>query len=350
MKKKPAKVDMELKTYAAPTNSERRVAFDEVLREVYPEMNFLQSPAWASVNLQVGYKVCNFVDTEQKISCQMIVKNAKRGRYLEVPGGPLLNWQDQAAVTRVFEEMRQTAKAEKCVFVRLRPQLPKTEENMRLLAAQGAVPAPMHLHAEHTVMLNLTKSEDELLADMRRQTRYEVRRADRLNLCVEWGNSEKSFREFHEVQAETAARQHFVPPDLKTLLAERTAFGENARLYIVRTAEGYPVAYGLILIDGVEAEYFEAASTELNQKMPGSYALLWRAIRDLKALGLKRFNLWGIAPPGQKNHRYSGVTTFKTGFGGEVVEFVPAHDLIIKPLRYKINWLIEMARKKKRHL
>ena len=57
----------------------------------------------------------------------------------------------------------------------------------------------------------------------------------------------------------TAARQHFVPPDLKTLLAERQAFGDNARIYVARTAEGEPIAYGLILIDGAEAEYFEAA-------------------------------------------------------------------------------------------
>ena len=188
------------------------------------------------------------------------------------------------------------------------------------------------------------------MKNLRRQTRYEVRRAAKLGLTVDWSNSEAIFREFERVQSDTAARQHFVPPSLRTLLAERLAFGDQARLYVARTADAQPVAYGLILMAGDEAEYFEAASTDLNRKLPGSYALQWQVIRDLKALGLKRYNLWGIAPPGAKHHRYAGVTTFKTGFGGDLVEYVPAHDLVLKPGRYLIDLTVETIRKKRRHL
>lgn len=234
------------------------------------------------------------------------------------------------------------------MFVRFRPQLRIAD--IKKLDNLGLKKAPMHLHAEHTIMLDLTLSEDELLKNLRRQTRYEVRRAEKLGLKVDKYHDEKHFREFHAVQAETAARQHFVPPNLETLLAERVAFGEDATLYIAKTAEGQPIAYGLILQNGIEAEYFEAASTELNYKLPGAYALQWQVIKDLKAQGIKRYNLWGIAPPGAKNHRYSGVTTFKTGFGGEIVEFVPAQDLVVKKARYLINWLIESVRRRKRHL
>lgn len=319
------------------------------VEKAHPEANFLQSPDWGEVNRIIGHKVIT-----EKIGqhdwCLMIVKAAKRGRYLEVPGGPLMDWQNQPEIDQVFQKLRTIAKREHCVFIRLRPQLPKTPENLQILGKVGAKVAPMHLHAEHTVILDLTKSEDDLLAAMRRQTRYEIRRSGKLNLQVEWRNDEAIFKEFRQVQAETAARQHFIPPDLSTLLAERQGFGQNARLYIAKTADDDPVAYGLILISGQEAEYFEAASTELNHKLPGSYALQWQVIRDLKKLGIKRYNLWGIAPPGQKNHRYSGVTTFKTGFGGEVVEYVPAHDIVIKPARYLVNFIIETIRKKKRHL
>ena len=84
--------------------------------------------------------------------------------------------------------------------------------------------------------------------------------------------------------------------------------------------------------------------------MPGAYALLWQAMHDLKKAGYQRFNLWGIAPAGQPNHRYAGVTTFKTGFGGDIVEYVPAHDMIISRIKYIKNWAVETARKKKRRL
>ena len=176
-------------------------------------------------------------------------------------------------------------------FIRLRPQLLETPENLEIMKSIGAKLAPWYLAAEHTVIIDLSQSEEQLLSNMRRQTRYEVRRADKLGIKVERGNSEKLFKEFHAVQAETAARQHFIPPDLKTLLAEREAFGKNANIYVAKTAEGEPIAYGLILVDGDEAEYYEAASTDLNRKLPGAYALQWKIIRDLKKQGVKYYNL-----------------------------------------------------------
>ena len=314
----------------------------------FKEANFLQSPEWGKVNTLVGHQVV--VETGDEYYCQMIVKNAKRGRYLEIPGGPLLDWQKSELVENVFRTIRQVARSKKCVFIRMRPGLLSSPENLALMRKLGAEPAPMHLHAEHTVILDLQKSEDELLKDMRRQTRYEVRRSAKLGLEVTWGNSEELFREFHAVQTETALRQHFVPPDLKMLLAEREAFGENARLYVAKTTEGQAVAYGLILISGQEAEYFEAASTELNHKLPGAYALQWQVIKDLKALSVARYNLWGIAPPGVTHHRYAGVTVFKTGFGGDIVEFVPAQDLVLSRTKYLPNLVVEKIRKKVRHL
>lgn len=329
------------------------------INQLYSEANFLQSPAWQTVNQIVGHKT--IIEASDTSWCLMIIKDAKRGRYLEVPGGPLLDWDNSAAVTAMFEQLKTIAQREKCAFIRLRPQLFQNSEHAAQLVSLGARPSPMHLHAEHTVIIDLTQSEDALLKQMRRQTRYEIRRAGKLGLKVEWGNSEALFREFHAAQLVTANRQHFVPPDLTMLLAERAAFGDQARLYVARTDDGSPIAYGLILIDGIEAEYFEAASTDLNHKLPGAYTLQWQVIRDLKKLGLKRYNLWGIAPQPSKTpaskksapiktHRYAGVTTFKKGFGGEIVEFAPAHDIVIRPLRYAIDWLIEAIRKKKRHL
>ena len=319
----------------------------EKVVEKFPEANFLQSPNYGKMNEKLRCTVI-IDDFGGEGHALMIVRNAKRGRYLEIPCGPLIDWKDKRLVRDVFGKIRKVAEKEKCVFIRMRPQLAATADNLKLLESLGLKKSPMHLAAEHTVMLDLTKSEEELLADMRRQTRYEVRRADKLGIKVEKSDSEEIFKEFHKIQAETARRQNFVPPDLKTLLAEREAL--DSEIYVAKNAEGKSVAYGLIIKDGYEADYYEAASTELNRKLPGAYALLWQAIRDLKAAGFKRFNLWGIAPVGQPNHRYAGVTTFKTGFGGEIVEYVPAHDLIISRVKYLKNLAVETMRKKRRHL
>ncbi|MBR5389667.1 peptidoglycan bridge formation glycyltransferase FemA/FemB family protein [Candidatus Saccharibacteria bacterium] len=325
--------------------------------QTFPEANFLQSPLWAETNRLTGCKLI-MRTFEDKAMYLGIIKDARRGRYLEIPGGPLVDWQNRKLVKAVFESIIEEAKKEKCVFVRFRPQLFKTPDNVQLvnnlkteIKGLDLRTAPMHLHAQNTILLDLSKSEEDLLMSMRRQTRYEVRRSEKLGLKVIEDSSEKAFEEFHAVQSETAKRQNFVPPSEKELLAERKAFlPENLKLYKVVDSEEHPVAYGLVLIYGREAEYFEAASTELNRKLPGAYALLWRAIKDLKAMNIERFNLWGIAPPGVEHHRYSGVTTFKTGFGGEIIEFIPAQDIVINKLKYKLDEIVETARKKKRNL
>lgn len=322
--------------------------WDEVIK-LHPEANFMQSPNYGEMNKLLGCEV-EMQDFGGLGWGLMIVRNAKRGRYLEIPCGPLIDWSDRKKVQKVFIEISDIARKRKCTFVRVRPQLTLNDENLKILAELGMKKSPMHLAAEHTVMIDLEKTEEDLLKEMRRQTRYEVRRADKFGIKVLSDSSKDMFLEFQKCQAETAKRQGFIPPNLKTLLAEREAFKEDITIYKAVTADNEAIAYGLIIKNGLEGDYYEAASTPLNRKLPGAYALLWQVIKDLKREGYKRFNLWGIAPPGQPNHRYAGVTTFKTGFGGEIIEFVPAHDLVISKIKYLKNLTVETVRKKRRHL
>ena len=337
-----------MSTNKAAKMSDDEKRWQEVIKS-HPEANFLQSPEYGRMNEILKNKVIvrNFGGGGYAL---MIVRDARRGRYLEIPCGPLIDWQKSDIAKKALEEIKQVARSEKCVFVRIRPQVRKDSRILAQMESLGLRESPMHLAAEHTVIISLSLAEDDLLKDMRRQTRYEVRRAEKLGIKVTTDNSEEIFKEFHRVQLETAKRQGFVPPSLKVLLAEREAFGENISIYVAQTDKGEKITYGLIIKNGNEGDYYEAASTPLNRKLPGAYALLWQAMRDLKKEGYQRFNLWGIAPAGQQNHRYAGVTTFKTGFGGEVVEFVPAHDLVISRVGYLKNLIVEKARKKKRHL
>lgn len=330
------------------SDRENRQKWQEIIKK-HPEANFLQSPEYGKMNELAGNHVI-LEDFDGLGWALMIIRDAKRGRYMEIPCGPLTDWQDSKIVAKIIKRIEMIAKEQHCVFVRMRPQLFNNLENLSLLKKLGLKKSPMHLAAEHTVIIDLKQSESDLMSNMRRQTRYEVRRAAKLDIKVQKFNSEQIFKDFHKTQVQTAKRQNFIPPDLKTLLAEREAFGDNINIYVAETSDGARIAYGMIIKDGLEGDYYEAASTELHYKLPGAYAIIWQAMQDLKAEGYERFNLWGIAPEGQTKHRYAGVTTFKTGFGGEVIEYVPAHDLIISPLKYTKNWAVETARRKRRHL
>ena len=328
--------------------SEVEIEQIDVLRHSASHTNFLQSKQWYEVNKSIGHKPI-FLMFSEKSYCLAIIKDAKRGRFLEIPCGPILDYQNRDELELAMAEIYRYAKQNNCVFVRFRPNLEETPENRALIESIPSLSASYFLHAENTVFVDLTQSEEDLLKNMRRQTRYEVRRSEKLNFKVKKSNTPEILREFHQIQAETAKRQGFIPPRRKDLNAYAKAFGSDLQIYRA-TLDGKPVAYGLVLTDALEGDYFEAASTELNYKFPGAYALQWHVMKDLKKQGKLRYNLWGIAPAGQKNHKFAGVTTFKSGFGGEKFDYLHAHDLPVKKLHYGLIRLVEDARRKKRHL
>ena len=328
--------------------SETEIEHIDTLRHAASHTNFLQSKQWYEVNKSIGHKPI-FLMFSEKSYCLAIIKDAKRGRFLEIPCGPILDYTNRHELELAMAEIYRYAKQNNCVFVRFRPNLEETSENRALIESIPSLSASYFLHAENTVFVDLTQSEEDLLKNMRRQTRYEVRRSEKLNFKVKKSNTPEILREFHQIQAETAKRQGFIPPRRKDLNAYAKAFGSDLQIYRA-TLDGKPVAYGLVLTDALEGDYFEAASTELNYKFPGAYALQWYVMKDLKKQGKLRYNLWGIAPAGQKNHKFAGVTTFKTGFGGEKFDYLHAHDLPVKKLHYGLIRLVEDARRKKRHL
>lgn len=315
------------------------------------EANFLQSSAWGKANERVGHTVVRDGIQQSGIltaGWQGIVKNAKRGRYLEVPGGPLLDWGNSDDARTVIQQLKQVGKRHNCAFVRIRPQVIESTKFNDVLSAYGLKKAPFHLHAEHTNILDLTQPEEDLLKNMRRQTRYEVRRSAKQNISVSWRSDDTAVDEFFAVQADTAQRQGFIPPSRDMLAAQIAAFGDNARIYRAEV-DGILLNLALVLFSGEEADYFEAASTPESRKFAGAYGLQWQAIKDAKLLGKTRYNFWGIAYSNDPNHRYAGVTTFKRGFGGEDVTYTAAHDLPLSP-RYAVIWLIETIRRKRRKL
>ena len=68
---------------------------DKYVFKEHPEANFLQTSAWGKVyeidGKQTFYRG---VEKDGKLvaSALIILKPAKRGRYLEIPGGPLIDW------------------------------------------------------------------------------------------------------------------------------------------------------------------------------------------------------------------------------------------------------------------
>jgi len=321
---------------------------------LHPESNFLQSFNWGLFHQNLGktIKRIGFFEDSKLVGIMLcIVEKAKRATYLTVPGGPLINWGSKQQVKFFKETVQKIAKAEKCSFVRVRPQILENEENSKLFASLGFKNAPMHLHAELTRQLDLNKNDDELLAQMRKTTRYEIKQATGLSIKITASQDVKDIEQFYNLQKETAKRQHFVGFDKKFLKEQFSAFTKDNQAILYTAFLGdKKLAQAFIIFYGIEADYHYGAGTLDGREYPGAYLIQWEAIKEAKKRGLKRYNLWGVAREGQTSHRFWGVSVFKRGFGGQDLEYLHARDLIINPLSYKLNWAIEVLRKKSRRV
>lgn len=321
----------------------------------HPEANFLQSWDFYEFHLSRGnHVVRRLARTEGgKIVAAYagVVEAARRGRHLAIAGGPILDWDRPDLVTAVFEDMRAQGEKENCVFVRVRPQLPRTPENLKKLTDHGLKPAPIYLSVEFAGVLDLTKSEDEIMAGMRQRLRRALRKAAKNDITVERSTNPKDIHEFYQIQLQTAGRHDFVAFSEDFLVKQFAALAKNgeAVLYTAKY-QGEILAQNFMIFYGNEASYHYGVSSELGTKYSGAPLLHMEAMRDARKRGIKRYNFWGIVEEDEIHHRFYGVSCFKRGFGVDELRYTPAHDLVLKPARYTLTKLIESARKKVRHV
>lgn len=318
------------------------------------EANFLQSWYWGEFHKAMGKTInrTGFYDKNKLVGVMLsVVEPARRGKYLTVPGGPIINWDNNDLINVFAEHIKAIAKENNCVFVRVRPQLKKDEFSKKTFKDLRFIKAPTHLHAELTSQLDITKSEEELLAQMRKTTRYEVKKAIKENVKIITSNDSADIKKFYDLQIETAKRQKFIPFSYKFLYEQFRVFAEfgNALLYKAELDKKL-LAQAFVIFYGKEAVYHYGVSTDEGRRYPGSYLIQWEGIKEAKKRGMTRYNFWGVSPLDKADHRFAGLSLFKRGFGGEDFEYLNAQDLIINKPKYLFNFLIESFRKRMRNV
>lgn len=306
---------------------------------------FFQSWLWSNVQEKLGVPIWRFGIYEGKIlrGIALVIKvEAKRGTFLQVRHGPIFDRPDPELLRWFLDEMKRMAKQEGAWFVRINPLIENSSDNQRLFRSLGLVPAAIHaMDAEYTWVLPLAKSEDDILAGMRKTTRYEIRRAINAGVSVEKTTDPEQLKHFFRLYDETMKRQDFVPT--RGIAEEFAVFvKEGKAVLLLGSYQNKMSGAAIIIFGGDQAIYHYGASARSDVGV--SYLVQWEAIREAKQRGCLVYNFWGIAPDDKKNHPWRGITLFKTGFGGHVNKHIHAHDLPAS-LLYVIPRIIETCRR-----
>ncbi len=220
--------------------------------------------------------------------------------------------------------------------------------------------SPRRIYAEATRILDLTKSDDEILSGMHPKGRYNIGVARKHGITVRKG-SVKDIDAFYELLMSTGNRDGFKISQKSHYMRFLTDL--DGSFILMAHHEGRAVA-GLIGVTSPPAPlrarrgenipvhegrqektgiYYYGASSYEHRHLMAPYLLQWKAMRYCKELGCTRYDLLGIAPEGAKSDDpWAGITDFKRKFGGKVVTY-PAEQMIV--LRPIVKKMLEWKRK-----
>ncbi len=326
----------------------------------------LQSYEWGEFREKTGIKVIRqgFFDKGKLIkgftlTIHKIPKTPFNIGYLpkgDLPDEDLIN------------ELQKIGKEEKCIFIQLEPNVilsaaknlsrmrDSSETSSEILhfvqddsfSNLNLIPAAHPLFTKYTFVLDLTKSEEELLKAMHPKARYNIRVAKKHGVEIVEDNSEKAFEEYWRLMQETTKRQNFYAHTKRyhrqmrdSLQIQNTKYKIpntnilTSHLLLAKYHKKILTAWVLFIFKDTLYYPYGASSSE-NREVMASNLIMWESIRFGKKLGLKKFDMWGaLGPDPDPKDPWYGFHNFKEKYGPDHVEFIGSYDLVINPVLYQ---------------
>lgn len=332
-----------------PIDQKARKAFNTVV--THP----LQSYEWGEFREKEGIKVLRrgiFDGTKLVSAFQLTIHKIPKTNYTigYLPKGTLPS-------PEVIAELKKVGKEENCIFIQLEPNVIKsvngnlTETSKSKLT--DLIPAAHPLFTQYTFILDLTKTEEELLKDMHQKSRYNIKVAKKHEVTVQEDNSDSAFSEYWRLTEETTKRQKFYAHTKHYHELQWQTFGHDTDMskltsHLFTATYDKKVLTSLLFFVFHDTLYYPygASSSEYRNVMHSNLAM-WEGIRLGQTLGLKKFDMWGaMGPEPDTKDPWFGFHNFKEKFGPDHVEFIGSFDLVINPLLYqaykvadKLRWL-----------
>lgn len=310
----------------------------------YSRPHLLQSPAWGQFKANFGWTPVVF--NTNTCSAQVLFKTLPLGytaAYL--PKGPYgTHWQT------LWPDVERECRQRKAVFLQVEPDLVEPYDE-RLLEdwLPGFSQEESTIQPRGTILIDLSQTEEQLLAAMKQKTRYNIRLALKKGVVV---SESPDIQGFYEQMQTTGSRDGFAVHDISYFQKVYEIFSPRGECVLLTARhEGRDLAFLMLFLEGNRSWYFYGASDDASRNLMPTYLLQWEAMRWAKAHGAQEYDLWGIpdASEAELEAQFTdradglwGVYRFKRGFGGQVARSAPAYIKVFKPLLYRAyTWLRE---------
>jgi peptidoglycan pentaglycine glycine transferase (the first glycine) len=322
----------------------------------YPNAHILQTGEWGELKSAFGWEPVRLV-LDDGPGVQVLFRRLPLGLTLAYMPKPMFSDQllalssvEGSVISEQFwAEVDALCKKRRAVFLKIEPDSWKNE-TASIDASHIALRISTHnIQPPRTIIVDLTSTEDDILARMKQKTRYNIRLAARKGVIVRpWDD----LPAFHQMMLVTGGRDDFSVHSLAYYRRVYELFHPTgmAELLVAEYGEK-PLAALMVFVHGERAWYmYGASNNEERNRMP-TYLLQWEAMRWARSKGAVEYDLWGVPDEDEETLEAHftergdglwGVYRFKRGFGGEVKRAVKAMDRVYNPLMYKL-YLWRMA-------
>jgi len=264
-----------------------------------------------------------------------------------IPKGPILPPDESEAARLLLDAIHACAKEEGAVFLKVEPDWLDSPQAEAILKSWGFIPART-IQPRSTIVLDITLSEEEILARMKHKTRYNIKLASKKGVKVRPGSLD-DVPTFYQLMVITSKRDRFGIHTLGYYRRALELFAPSGDgILLMAEYEGEPLAGLMAFKWGDRAFYMYGASSDRHRNLMPNHLLQWEAILWARREGCVTYDLWGIPDEvGREPERYQdelpervgglwGVYRFKRGFGGKVIRYVGAWDWVYSPLWYSL--------------
>lgn len=307
--------------------------------------SFLQSWQWGEWQERLGRKVYRYFvkdgDGRTIASLQLIqVSLPFRQYYLYCPYGPIVNSRWAADEKQLFELIKLLKiKFPDVLFFRLEPK----DLSVPAIHSPLFITKSLNIQPGKTLIIDLSQSEDQLLAGMHAKTRYNIRLSKKRGVKVQSDLFVTSghglyFQEVVEQIVQTGKRQRFKSYEadyyrkmVDFFILQRPG---EIKIQIYKAMFGNELLASAIMLDFAKTRTFLfGGSSEQNRNVMAPYLLHWQAMLDAKLAGFRRYDFWGVETA---KGDVPGFVRFKLGFGGQVKEYSGAYDIVVGSFMYKL--------------
>jgi lipid II:glycine glycyltransferase (peptidoglycan interpeptide bridge formation enzyme) len=303
--------------------------------------HILQTVAWSNVKAATGWSTQRYVigDDEggERVGiAQVLTKRLPLGITVAyTPRGPLV---EPARVAGAIVALRDALARDRCASLLCDPELPPDDALRADLSRAGIRSSPVFVQPRRTLLMDLSREPEDLLGAMRRKTRQYIHKGERDGVVTE---ETRDVDRFLAILAKVGERDRFALHSRAYFATLLEAFGDRAHMLIARVGGDDAGALLLARLADRAWELYGGWSGAHPEARP-FYLLKWRAMARMRALGARRYDMWGLAEG--PDDALAGVENFKLGFGGEIAEWIGALEVPVRPLLYPL-WQLAARRR-----